>query len=157
MGITVNSSCCVKVFSNREEMGMAAGRDIEAKIVELQREKSEVRIVFAAAPSQNEMLDYLANTKIIEWHRVVAFHMDEYIGLSPLSPSSFSSFLTKRIFDRVSFKEVYLLDGTKPVEEEIERYSKEIQAVDIDIACLGIGENGHIAFNDPSVADFSDP
>jgi len=147
----------VNVFSTREEMGAAAGTEIEAKIVELLKIKKEIRMVFAAAPSQNEILDYLATSNIIEWNRIIAFHMDEYIGLSCDADQLFSAYLRKKLFDRVRFKQVHLINSCTGIPDEIKRYSDLITEAPIDIVCLGIGENGHIAFNDPPVADFNDP
>ncbi len=147
---------CVSIFPTRDEMGQAAGAEVEKKIVELLKEKPEIRMVFAAAPSQNEMLDYLVNSNKIEWERITAFNMDEYVGLDNSSPESFAAFLNKRLFTKVPFKNAYLINGAAPVDEEIARYSGLLVEAPIDIICLGIGENGHIAFNDPPVADFND-
>ena len=146
----------VNVFSTRQEMGKSAGRDIENKIIELLKIKPEIRMIFAAAPSQNEVLDYLVNSDKIEWNRITAFHMDEYIGLDKNESRSFSTYLNEHLFQGVNLKKVHLIDGKAPVNEEIERYSALIAEAPIDIVCLGIGENGHIAFNDPPVADFND-
>lgn len=152
-----NSWLDVNVLPSREELGKVAGSDIEKKIVDLLASKEEIRIIFAAAPSQNETLNYLVNSKKIDWSRVVAFNLDEYIGLASDAPQLFSSFLKERLFSKVMFKEVNLLKGDGNIGEEMKRYSELISSAPIDIVCLGIGENGHIAFNDPSVADFEDP
>ncbi len=152
-----NKDLKINVFPTREEMGIAAGRDVESRLVSLLKKKDEVRMVFAAAPSQNELLEYLAGSPVIEWERVTAFHMDEYIGLNGNSDQLFSTFLKRRIFNRVNFKEVHLIDGTANPQQEAERYAALISEASVDVVCLGIGENGHIAFNDPPVADFSDP
>lgn len=146
----------VNVFSTRLEMGLAAGRDVEARVTGLLKVKEEVRMVFAAAPSQNEMLDYLAGSELIDWSRITAFHMDEYIGLNGGAEQLFSIYLTRRLFSKVTMKNVCLINGNADTEEEAERYSALLTEASIDIICLGIGENGHIAFNDPPVADFSD-
>jgi glucosamine-6-phosphate deaminase len=146
----------VQVFQSRAEMGKAAGSWVEKKILELAGQKDEIRIVFAAAPSQNEFLSYLRSTSKIPWGRVVAFHMDEYLGLEPSHPALFSNFLKATLFDHVPLKKVHLIDGNNTVEEECERYAALLQEKRIDIVCMGIGENGHIAFNDPPVADFND-
>src|SRR5665648_35555 len=147
----------VNVFPSREEMGESAGKDIENKIIELLQFKPEIRMIFAAAPSQNEVLSYLANSGKIEWNRITAFHMDEYIGLDNSASQLFSVYLNDRLFGKVNLKKVYLIDGNSSLEEEIASYSALITEAPIDIVCLGIGENGHIAFNDPPVADFNDP
>jgi glucosamine-6-phosphate deaminase len=147
----------VNVFPTRGEMGLAAGRDVEACMFRLLEVKEEIRMVFAAAPSQNEMLDYLAESQLIDWGRVTAFHMDEYIGLNGGAEQLFSLYLTRRLFSRVKMKGVHLINGNADPAKEAERYSALITEAPLDIICLGIGENGHIAFNDPPVADFNDP
>jgi len=146
----------VNVFPARPEMGLAAGRDVEARVAGLLKVKKEVRMVFAAAPSQNEMLDYLAGSKLIDWSRVTAFHMDEYLGLNGGADQLFSLYLSRRLFSKVRMKNVFLINGNADTEEEAERYSALLTEAPIDVICLGIGENGHIAFNDPPMADFSD-
>lgn len=147
----------VKIFDTRDEMGNAAGSAAAQKIREIIAEKGEVNMIFAAAPSQNETLNTLVNAKDIDWGKVNAFHMDEYIGLSPDAPQGFGNFLKERIFDRLPFKSVHYIykEGETP-EDTIRRYTDLIKENPIDIVCLGIGENGHIAFNDPWVADFND-
>jgi glucosamine-6-phosphate deaminase len=146
----------VNVFSTRDEMGRAAGRDVETRVAGLLKIKDEVRMVFAAAPSQNEMLDYLAGSELIDWGRVTAFHMDEYIGLNGGAEQLFSKYLQRRLFDRVRMKQVHLISGNADTVAEAVRYAALISEAPLDIICLGIGENGHIAFNDPPVADFND-
>jgi glucosamine-6-phosphate deaminase len=146
----------VNVFPTRQEMGRAAGRDVEERVEALLKVKDEIRMIFAAAPSQNEMLDYLAGSEVIDWSRVTAFHMDEYLGLNGGSDQRFSLYLSRRLFSKVRMKKVHLLDGNADFKEEARRYSSLLIEAPIDIICLGIGENGHIAFNDPPVADFSD-
>ncbi len=146
----------VFVFETRNKLGKQAAFDIQNKINQLLSVQSEVRIIFAAAPSQNEVLKYLVESKDIPWNKIVAFHMDEYIGLDESAPQLFSNFLAKKLFDLLPFKAIHLIDGNN-AEGECERYEKLISEAPIDIICLGIGENGHIAFNDPLVADFNDP
>lgn len=147
----------VEVYADRRLMGTAAGEAVAAKMRELLAAKPRIRMIFAAAPSQNEMLETLVRAEGIEWSRVTAFHMDEYIGLPEDAPQRFSRFLTDRLFSLVHPGEVHLIDGTAPPADECERYGRLIKEAPIDIVCLGVGENGHIAFNDPPVADFQDP
>ncbi|HZQ10017.1 MAG TPA: glucosamine-6-phosphate deaminase [Anaerolineae bacterium] len=148
----------VQVYSTRALMGRAAARDVAAKIRELIAGRSELAMIFAAAPSQNEFLAELSTLDGIPWQRITAFHMDEYVGLSSEHPQSFGSFLRERIFGRVPFGTVHYLNGDAPdPAAECERYASLLRAMPPDIVCLGIGENGHIAFNDPDVADFDDP
>lgn len=147
----------VKVFSSRQEMGDAAGKDVAKCIADLLKQQDIVRIIFAAAPSQNELLAYLANDENIDWQRIDVFHMDEYIGLPTRAPQRFSSFLVSHLFKKVKPRKVYLIDDQKGLNIAAANYSKLLKEAPFDIVCLGIGENGHIAFNDPPVADFDDP
>lgn len=146
----------VRVYEDRAAMGAAAGRDAAAKIKELLAGQERVRIIFAAAPSQSEMLRTLAASSGVDWSRVTALHMDEYVGLPEEAPQSFGRFLRDTLFDTVQPGEVHLIDGARPPRKECERYARLVQEAPIDIVCLGMGENGHIAFNDPPVADFED-
>ena len=146
-----------RVFDSRVSMGRAAAKDIGDEMRRLLAEKEEISMIFAAAPSQNETLSSLADEEGIDWTRVRAFHMDEYVGLAPGAPQAFSRYLKEHIFDRVPFRAVHLIDSSNVAGEEIRRYSALLEQYPVDITVLGIGENGHIAFNDPGVADFSDP
>lgn len=146
----------IHVFPNREMAGNAAGKDVENCIVKLQKTKKNIRIIFAAAPSQDSMLEYLSKSKLIDWTCIEAFHMDEYIGLAPNSPQLFSSYLEKNIFSKVPLTK-HTINVKKDVSSEIKRYTNLLEEAPIDVVCLGIGENGHLAFNDPHIADFNDP
>ena len=148
---------CVEIYPTRAEMGKQAAKDIQDKIVELLRTQDSVSIIFAAAPSQNEVLDALTASKQIDWTKVRAFHMDEYIGLPKNAPQAFGNFLRERLFDKVPFGRVqYINASASDPEKEAERYQALLAQEKMDIVVLGIGENGHIAFNDPPVADFHD-
>ena len=147
----------VEIYENRTLMGEAAARDIKAKIAELLSQKSEINMIFAAAPSQNDVLKSLVEDKEIEWNRVNAYHMDEYIGLDKDAPQGFGNFLMDHILGLLPFKSVNYIDiTTANPEAEAERYGKLLKENPTDIVIMGIGENGHIAFNDPPVADFKD-
>lgn len=147
----------VKVLDTREAMGALAAKEIGKKIIELQQKKDEINIIFAAAPSQNEVLENLIRNSDIDWTKINGFHMDEYIGLTSEAPQLFGNFLRERLFDRVPFRAVYYINGgAADIEKECKRYTKLLQKHPVDIVCLGIGENGHIAFNDPDVAKFND-
>ncbi|MBR6772449.1 MAG: glucosamine-6-phosphate deaminase, partial [Clostridia bacterium] len=130
--------------------------DISAKIKEYISQKEEINMILAAAPSQNEVLESLVADGTIEWGRINAFHMDEYIGLNRDAPQRFGNFLAEHIFDRVDFKTVNYIESDNTIEAECKRYSELLRSHPIDIVVMGIGENGHIAFNDPPVADFCD-
>jgi glucosamine-6-phosphate deaminase len=148
----------VNIFPNRKAMGEAAGQAVAKKMKELLNEKQELLMVFGAAPSQNEFLDTLSQSPGIDWRKVIAFHLDEYVGLPDTAPQNFGFFLRKRLFEKVVPGQVHLLNGmaTEP-EAECDRYARLFKDHPFDIACVGIGENGHLAFNDPPIADFDDP
>ena len=148
----------VNVYATRDEMGMAAATDAAAQIQALLNTKEFVNIIFAAAPSQNEMLFHLAANDEIDWSRLNAFHMDEYVGLHSTAPQRFGHFLDHAIFGKLPFHEVHYINGNASnPEEECSRYAALLEAHPVDLVCMGIGENTHIAFNDPHVADFNDP
>lgn len=146
----------VEIYPTRLLMGQAAGRAAAEELKKVLARKNRARMVFAAAPSQNEVLETLVAEPGIDWSRVEAFHMDEYIGLPDDAPQRFSRYLKERLFDRLPFAEINLIEGGEP-DRLCENYARKLNAEPIDIICLGIGENGHIAFNDPPVANFNDP
>ena len=148
----------VEIHDTRAEMGKAAAALAAKDLRALLSEKEEVNVIFAAAPSQNETLAALALESGIDWTRVNAFHMDEYVGLRAGHPARFSQYLGDHIFSLLPFRRVFLIGemGLSP-EAECERYAALLREYPTDLVCLGIGENGHIAFNDPGVADFNDP
>ena len=147
----------VNVYKTRDEMGKSAANDIKACILSLLKTKETINMIFAAAPSQNEVLYALATDKEIPWNRINAFHMDEYIGLSADAPQGFGNFLKEHIFGLADFKSVSYIDITaSDAEKECKRYGELLAKYPTDIVVMGIGENGHIAFNDPPVADFND-
>ncbi len=146
----------VKIFETKLELGAATAETLREKIRELLETKEYVNIIFASAPSQNEFLAEL-NKKDVDWSLVNAFHMDEYVGLDKDAPQGFGNFLKEKLFNNVTCREVHYLDGNAAdVNEECKRYSGLLLKYPTDIVCLGIGENTHLAFNDPHVADFND-
>ncbi|MBR6680992.1 MAG: glucosamine-6-phosphate deaminase [Clostridia bacterium] len=148
----------INVYKTRKEMGEAAAKDIKSCILSLLQKKETINMIFAAAPSQNEVLSALATDTDIPWHRVNAFHMDEYIGLPADAPQGFGNFLKAHIFGIVDFKSVNYIDiSAADAEIECAHYTELLKRYPTDIVVMGIGENGHIAFNDPPVADFNDP
>lgn len=148
----------VKVFASRKDMGKEAAGDVGNKLRELLEDQNEVNVIFASAPSQNEFLASLVREPGIEWARVNAFHMDEYVGLAEDAPQRFSQFLKENIFDKVPFKAIYYINATNgDTAGECARYAGLLKRLSPDVVCMGIGENAHVAFNDPHVADFNDP
>ena len=148
----------VNIYETRAEMGAAAAQDIKSKLCQLLQAKPQVNVIFAAAPSQNEVLASLVANKDIDWSRINAYHMDEYIGLDANAPQGFGNFLRAHIFDCVPFASVNLIDVTaRDADAEAARYGALLDENPADVVVMGIGETGHIAFNDPPVADFRDP
>lgn len=146
----------VEIFETRRQMGEKAAEDAGRALRAVIEEKGHCNVIFAAAPSQNEFLDALTRQDV-DWGKVYAFHMDEYIGLSKDHPAGFGNFLRRSIFDKVPFGRVEYLNGGAPdIEEEMERYSRLLEENPVDIVFMGIGENGHIAFNDPGWGHFDD-
>lgn len=148
----------VRVYEDRPSMGAAAAQVVAKWMRATILEKGVVNMIFAAAPSQNEFLSTLASMDDLDWSKVVAMHMDEYVGLPSDAPQGFGNFLSEHLWDRVKPGIVHKLDiSTTVPEQECRRYSAILKANPADIVCAGIGENGHMAFNDPHVADFQDP
>jgi glucosamine-6-phosphate deaminase len=148
----------VEIYATRSAMGEAAAGRAAAILRGALATHGRARAVFASAPSQNEFLNALAETPGIDWRRVAVFHVDEYRGLPPDAPQAFGRFLRERLFDRVRPGTVWLIGGgARDAAAEIARYSALLSAAPLDLACIGVGENGHIAFNEPGAADFDDP
>jgi glucosamine-6-phosphate deaminase len=147
----------IRRYPTRVAMGQAAAADVAAEIRRRLDRQRNVRMVFAAAPSQAEMLDGLALEQGVDWNRVTAFHMDEYIGLARDAPERFGLWLRRHFFDRVPLGAVHLIEPDADASACAEDYTRLLADAPIDIVCLGIGVNGHLAFNDPPVADLSDP
>jgi glucosamine-6-phosphate deaminase len=148
----------VMLFENRSALGEAAAEMAGKKFKALLKEKSVINVIFAAAPSQSEFLHALRTNRSIPWSRINAFHMDEYLGLSDSAPQRFGNFLRHQLFDHVPLRSVNYIDGDCPDSiEECQRYGKLITDNPPDVVCMGIGENTHIAFNDPHIANFEDP
>jgi glucosamine-6-phosphate deaminase len=132
----------------------AAARALTAAI----NERGEANVMLATGNSQLEFLSALVRISGIAWDRVRAFHMDEYVGLKPSHPASFQRYMRERVAARLPVKEFhYLLGDASDARAEADRYEELLRAHPLDLCCCGIGENGHLAFNDPPVADFDDP
>jgi glucosamine-6-phosphate deaminase len=114
--------------------------------------------LLATGNSQMKFLDALIALGGVDWSRITCFHLDEYLGISADNSASFRCYLRERVEMRVTPKEFHYIEGDamQPLAE-CDRYTKLLQAQPIDLCCLGVGENGHLAFNDPAVADFNDP
>jgi glucosamine-6-phosphate deaminase len=151
----------VLVFEDRGAAGRAAAQAVAQAIAAHQAAARWANVVFAAAPSQDEFLATLIAQRDIDWSRVVAFHMDEYLGLGPDHPAAFRRYLYEHLFGLVGIRPEQLRlipgeDAGRPLRTCL-AYEDLLRAEPTDIVCAGIGENGHLAFNDPPVADFLDP
>ncbi|MBO0881156.1 MAG: glucosamine-6-phosphate deaminase [Mycobacterium sp.] len=153
----IDPGLSVRVYSGRAELGQAAGQDIAVALRQRLAAQAEVRVVFASAPSQDSMLESLARQPGIDWSRITAFHMDEYLGLPTTAPQRFGAYLQRWLFDHVRPGRVELIGELADAAAEAGRYGRLVTAAPVDLVCLGIGENGHIAFNDPPLASFADP
>jgi glucosamine-6-phosphate deaminase len=148
----------VRIFGDRDRMGRACAAEATVQIRAIIARQGSANLIFASAPSQLEMLAGLMAEPDIDWLHVRAFHMDEYMNLPWDAPQSFGHYLRTRFFTRLPFGEVFYIDGCAPdAQAECDRYAALLRRHPVDICFLGIGENGHIAFNDPHIADFNDP
>lgn len=147
----------VKVFDSEQSMGNAAARFVSGQLARTIGEKGKANLILATGTSQFSFLDALKREEL-DWSRITVFHLDEYLGLPILHPASFRKYLKERILDEVKPAAVHLINGdAQDPQMEIARYEALLKSHPVDVACIGIGENGHIAFNDPPVADFQDP
>lgn len=144
----------MKIFikNSKNELGKSASFSGAKKIIDSINNKGSAAIILATGASQFEMLDSLIQEKI-DWSKVTCFHLDEYIGIDKTHPASFQKYLKERFFDKVNVNEFYFVDGTNDPISECERLNEKISLQEIDVAFIGIGENSHLAFNDPP-ADF---
>lgn len=148
----------IRAYETAEKMGEAAADFTAQHIQSVITEKGHVNLMLATGASQFTFLDALKNIDSVDWSKITTFHLDEYIGISSDHKASFRKYLHERIIDEVNPREAYFLEGdADDIPGEIKRYEALLQEHPIDIACIGIGENGHIAFNDPPIADFDDP
>lgn len=146
----------LRVFKTKELLGAVAAERVASKIKMIVAKKGYARVIFATGASQFTFLEALIKIPNIPWDKVEAFHLDEYVGISDQHKASFRLYLNERLFNKVTprFKKVNLIDPSN--QQNLNKYSKLLLEDEIDLACIGIGENGHIAFNDPPVADFND-
>ncbi len=147
----------IQVYKNVEELGKAAAISVAEKLEVAIAEKGSANLILATGASQFQFLEHLQKQEI-DWKKITVFHLDEYLGMSVTHPASFRKYLKERILDKVQPKKVYYLEGdATDIQETVINYEALLRNHPIDVACIGIGENGHIAFNDPPVADFNDP
>jgi glucosamine-6-phosphate deaminase len=147
----------VSIFPNLEELGLAAATRAAEIINAAIRKSGRARVIIATGNSQLPLVTALVKQPI-DWSAVEAFHMDEYVGMSASHPASFRLWIKTRVEDVVHPLKVHYLEGdAADLQAEMDRYVRLLSSAPIDLAFVGIGENGHIAFNDPAVADFNDP
>ena len=143
----------IKVFDDKIQLGEAAARQAADAIERAISRSGRARIIAATGMSQFEFLNALRTTPGVDWTKVEMFHLDEYVGLPATHPASFRKYLLERLIEPAGITRYHLLDGEADPVEVCKRAGAEISAAPIDVAFVGIGENGHLAFNDPP-ADF---
>ena len=143
----------VKVFEDKKSLSVAAAEQASTTLRCAIRDRGRARIVVATGTSQLEFLDALTQARDIDWQRVEMFHLDEYVGLPITHPASFRKYLLEKFIRKAGITQYHLLDGEGDPGEVIRRVGDALRSVPVDIAFAGIGENGHLAFNDPP-ADF---
>lgn len=143
----------IRVFGEKRALARAAAEQAAAALRRAILERGRARIVAATGAAQLEFLDVLTRMEDIDWQRVEMFHLDEYLGLPITHPAGFCNFLLKNLIHKTGITKYHLLDGDGDAREVAQRIGESLSAEPIDIAFVGIGENGHLAFNDPP-ADF---
>ncbi|HEV2351591.1 MAG TPA: glucosamine-6-phosphate deaminase [Terriglobia bacterium] len=148
----------VKVYRSTGEMGRAAAEHAAGRMIALAGGMDSLAMIFATGASQLAMLSALTAAPDLPWNKVVGFHMDEYLGISENHPASFRRYLRENLTRRVPMREFHGIDGTPAQAEQTCRtYAELLRSHAPRVCLLGIGENGHLAFNDPAEADFNDP
>ena len=142
-----------KIYEDKVSLGRAAAEQAASSLREAIKKTGRARIIAATGASQFEFLDALTAKPDIEWAKVEMFHLDEYIGLQVSHPASFRKYLRERLIDKTGITKYHFLEGEGDVPAMVRKVSAELTAAPVDIAFVGIGENGHLAFNDPP-ADF---
>ena len=146
----------VRIAETAAELGAMAAHDIANSLRKRVQQQARVRMIFAAAPSQSATLAALLREPGVDWRRVTAFHMDEYLGLSPEAPQRFGAWLMREFFSHLPIGQIHLIDPGDRPQARCRAYTSLLREAPIDVVLLGIGTNGHLAFNDPP-ADLSDP
>jgi glucosamine-6-phosphate deaminase len=148
----------VEVYPDSQAAGAAAARTAGRALLELAQAHDAVGVIFATGASQFETLNELTRIPHLPWSQVRGFHMDEYVDIAPDHRASFRRYLRERLSGKVRMKEFFEIDGsaTDP-ENTSSNYAARLRSASPQLCFLGIGENGHLAFNDPAVADFADP
>jgi len=148
----------IEIYPDRNAAAEAAAQKAADALIDLAQTRESVGVIFATGASQLEMLSALTAIPNLRWDRVIGFHLDEYVGIDVDHPASFRGYLRKNLIEKIAIKKFYELDGSKPaIQEQCKQYASHVRAADPQLCLLGVGENGHLAFNDPGEADFNDP
>ena len=148
----------VQIYNSEVEMAQNVAETAQKYLQSVLKQQNSAAVLLATGNSQLKFLDALITLGGVDWSRITLFHLDEYLGITADHPASFRRYMRELVEKRVAPKEFHYIEGDslQPVAE-CDRYTKLLQAQPIDLCCLGVGENGHLAFNDPSVANFHDP
>ncbi|HZP31152.1 MAG TPA: 6-phosphogluconolactonase, partial [Acidimicrobiia bacterium] len=148
----------VRVLEDGDALAASAAADAARLLRRAISERGVAHAMFATGNSQVAFLAALVREADVDWSRVIGFHMDEYVGIAADHPASFRRYLRERLVERVPIGDFYYVEGDAPDPGAACRaYAALLHDHPLDVCCLGIGENGHLAFNDPPVADFHDP
>lgn len=152
---TKKAGLVVRSYSSRKDLGAAAGDHAAQLLASAIAANGTARVMFAAAPSQEETLASLIAAPDVDWSRVECFHMDDYVGLDPDAPQGFGNWLQRTVFNSIQVKEFHRIRAADAPERGAERYALVMGSEPFDLVLCGLGVNGHLAFNDPP-ADFED-
>ncbi|HXP12004.1 MAG TPA: 6-phosphogluconolactonase, partial [Acidobacteriaceae bacterium] len=148
----------LEIHASKRAAGSAAARAAAETLKELEQTRKEIGVIFATGASQLEMLSALTSMPDLPWKKVHGFHLDEYLGIDENHPASFRRYLRENLTERVPMGEFFAIDGSSSDSDRVrQEYVQELNAAAPQLCLLGIGENGHLAFNDPSEANFNDP
>jgi len=151
------SGAAIRVLADPSALADAAAADAAAIVRDAVAAHGRANVMFASGNSQIDFLHRLTADPTVPWPAVTGFHMDEYVGIAGDHPASFGRYMQERIVARTAIAAFHMIDGTAPAADECARYAVLLDAHPLDLCVMGIGENGHLAFNDPPVADFDDP
>lgn len=148
----------VEIFDTSVNVGKRAAYFVVEKLTKAIEKKGSTNLILATGTSQFAFLQALEKIEDLNWQKISVFHLDEYKDMSDQHPASFRKYLRERILDKVQPAKLYFIEGNaEDISAELQRYENLLKTHPVDVACIGIGENGHIAFNDPAVANFNDP
>jgi glucosamine-6-phosphate deaminase len=148
----------IEVYEDRTALGQAAATAVASRLRELAKQHETVPVIFATGDSQRATLHALAAMPDVPWSQIIGFRMDEYVGLPEGHPASFSRYMRENLTSRVQLRRMYEIDGSKAnVQKTCAEYAELLRAHAPLLCLLGVGENGHVAFNDPAEALFDDP